>query len=143
MELLETSSSIDFDSWRKDNTTEQSASSSPDSDRNNTRERRQLKFKSQPEEIEEFELSHSWDHRMYDGREYHPRASAPPLGFDDQPGPSRRRDYQSGPPVGEPLMDYDEGRYPGVDGQRQMPSSSRDDSARYYRGSQMPPSDYR
>lgn len=143
MELLETSSSIDFDSWRKDNTTEQSASSSPDSDRNNTRERRQLKFKSQPEEIEEFELSHSWDHRMYDGREYRPRASAPPLGFDDQPGPSRRRDYQSGPPVGEPLMDYDEGRYPDVDGQRQMPSSSRDDSARYYRGSQMPRSDYR
>ncbi|XP_011438141.3 transmembrane channel-like protein 7 isoform X1 [Magallana gigas] len=143
LELLETSSSVDFDRWRKDHTTEQSASSSPDSDRNNTRERRQLKFKSQPEEIEEFELSHSWDHRMYDGREHRPRASAPPLGFDDQPGPSRRRDYQSGPPVGEPLMDYDEGRYPDVDRQRQMPSSSRDDSARYYRGSQMPPSDYR
>lgn len=141
LELLETSSSIDFDSWRRDHTTEQSASSSPDSERTNTRQRRQLKFKSQPEEIEE--LSSSWDHRMYDGREYRPRASAPPLGFDDQPGPSRRRDYHSSPPVGEPPMDYDEGLSPGVDRQRQMPSSSRDDSDMYNRRSQMPPSDYR
>lgn len=141
LELLETSSSIDFDSWRRDHSKEQSSSSSPDSDKNNTREQRQLKFKSQPEEIEE--LSNSWDHRMYDSREYRPRASAPPLGFDDEPGPSRRRDYLSGPPVGEPPMDYDEGRSPEVDRQRQMPSSSRDDSARYYRRSQMPPADYR
>ena len=117
---------------------ENSPSRSPQSDDSIARKQRQIKFKSQPEEIEEATTAWIWD--MNEDRGYYPRASAPPMAMDYEPGPSHRGNYlrhQSAPYGAEPPMDYaprDEPQmdYPevhargsvGVDRRTHVPESS-------------------
>ena len=117
---------------------ENSPSRSPQSDDSIARKQRQIKFKSQPEEIQEATTAWIWD--MNEDRGYYPRASAPPMAMDYEPGPSHRGNYlrhQSAPYGAEPPMDYaprDEPQmdYPevhargsvGVDRRTHVPESS-------------------
>ncbi|XP_078317211.1 transmembrane channel-like protein 7 isoform X3 [Crassostrea virginica] len=117
---------------------ENSPSRSPQSDDSIARKQRQIKFKSQPEEIQEATTAWIWD--MNEDRGYYPRASAPPMAMDYEPGPSHRGNYlrnQLAPYGAEPPMDYaprDEPQmdYPevhargsvGVDRRTHVPESS-------------------